>query len=206
MPQLSSPSSLWQRLTLRSTGRATAFVARASFHSGPGAARCRTPVSFTLGRTVTTMHSTNILIAAVLALSSLTTNVSAQSSPRAAVVVAHTGDDVVGQRVAFELREGIRASQAMRLVTEAEANPRFTVHMVSQDESSNAPGVSSNIAITFAYDANDLPHLGYFITTYVQSCGTNRTQQCARNLLSHIDRSLEKLRRELPQQYLRLTR
>ena len=36
-------------LTLRSTGRATAFVARASFHSGPAAARCRTPVSFTLG-------------------------------------------------------------------------------------------------------------------------------------------------------------
>ena len=39
------------RLTLRSTGRATAFVARASFHCGPGAARCRTPVSFTLGVT-----------------------------------------------------------------------------------------------------------------------------------------------------------
>jgi predicted dienelactone hydrolase len=36
-------------LTLHSTERAAAFVARASFHSGPAAACCRTPVSFTLG-------------------------------------------------------------------------------------------------------------------------------------------------------------
>ena len=35
----------------RSTGCTTAFVARASFHSGPAAARCRTPVSSTLGVT-----------------------------------------------------------------------------------------------------------------------------------------------------------
>jgi hypothetical protein len=50
-PGTSTVASLSTRraLTLRSTGRATAFVARASFHSGPAAARCRTPVSFTLG-------------------------------------------------------------------------------------------------------------------------------------------------------------
>ena len=37
-------------LTLRSSGRATACVVRSSFHSGPAAARCRAPVSFTLDR------------------------------------------------------------------------------------------------------------------------------------------------------------
>jgi hypothetical protein len=46
----------------RSTGRATAFVARASFHSGPVAARCRTPVSFTLGLKPETLASATAIL------------------------------------------------------------------------------------------------------------------------------------------------
>jgi hypothetical protein len=54
-------------LTLRSTGRATAFVARASFHSGPAAARCRTPVSFTLGITGKIMFPTILILLTAVA-------------------------------------------------------------------------------------------------------------------------------------------
>ena len=150
--------------------------------------------------------SSLVIVAAALLLCSSARWASAQPSPRAAVVVTHTGEDPVGQKIAFELREGIRGSQAMRLVTENEASYRFTVHLVSQDENANSSGLSSGLAVTFAYDANDLPHLGYLITTYVQACGANKTQQCAWNLLAYIDRSLEKLRRDSPQQYQRLLR
>lgn len=125
----------------------------------------------------------------------------AQAAKRIPVVVEHSGTDAVGQRMAFELREGIRGSQAMRLVADRDANPRITIHLVSIDESSTSPGSASALAIVFAYDSDELPHLGYLLNAYVQTCGTKRTSECARNILAYVDQSIEKVRKDRPKQF-----
>lgn len=140
-----------------------------------------------------------ILIAACLSL-----GVAAQTQMRVPVVVAHSGQDDVGQRVAYELREGIRASQSMRLAADAEVDARITVHLVSLDDNRQNPGHASSLAAVYAFDANELPHLGYLLTVFVQNCGIQRTQDCARNLLAYLDREIESLRNKHPGNYSRL--
>jgi hypothetical protein len=128
----------------------------------------------------------------------------AQTVRRVPVDVAHSGKDSVGQRIAFELREGIRGSQSMRLAAANEANPRIVVNLVSIDGNDDSPGNSTNLAFVVAYDSSELAFLGLLITASVQTCGTRRTQECARTLLSDIDAALEQMKRQQPAHYARL--
>lgn len=117
---------------------------------------------------------------------------------RSPVVVEHAGQDSVGQRLAYELREVIRASQSMRLVTASEADPRIVVYLVTIETSRSSPGSSTSAAMTVAYDSDALSLRGYLLTTVVQNCGTQRTQECARDLAASVDEQLEKVRKDWP--------
>jgi hypothetical protein len=66
----------------------------------------------------------------------------AQSTTKIPVSVNHSGDDNVGQRYAFELREVIRGSHSMRLISDNEADPRIAISVVTIDGNSRSPGNS----------------------------------------------------------------
>lgn len=117
---------------------------------------------------------------------------------RLPVELSHTGEDVVGQRLAFEVREAIRGSQGMRLVTRSEADPRIVVSLVTIEGSSGNRGASTAAAITIALDGNRYPLAGLYLVTVVQTCGTNRVRECARDIAGDIDSQLEFLKREWP--------
>lgn len=139
-----------------------------------------------------------------LLLACIATTVNAQAVRKIPVSVEHTGSDSVGEKVVFEFREGLRGSQGMRLVTESEGDARIAVHIVSQDENDRNPGTSSSMAIVLALDAIDIPHRGYLLRVSVHSCGSSRTQQCARSILANTDKAIERLRRDYPGHYARL--
>lgn len=117
---------------------------------------------------------------------------------RSPVVVEHVGKDSLGQRLAYELREVIRASQSMRLVTASETDPRIVIYLITVETSRASPGSSTSAAMTVAYDSDALSLRGYLLTTVVQNCGSQRTQECARDLAASVDEQLEQLRKDWP--------
>jgi hypothetical protein len=145
------------------------------------------------------------LLATLLVIGSNPLAVLAQTQ-RSPIVVEHSGKDSVGQRLAFELREVIRASQSMRLVTAREASPRIVIYLITIENNQAVPGTATTAAMTIAYDSDASAALGNLLTTVVQNCGTKRTQECARDLAADIDQELEKLRKDWPTMWGRLGR
>ena len=139
-------------------------------------------------------------------LASFAATASVAQSQRSPVVVEHIGSDSVGQRLAFELREAIRGSQSMRLVTAKEANPRIVVYLITIETTVSNPGALTSAAMTVAYDSDELDARGTFLTTFVQNCGSKRTQECARDLTARVDEELERLRKSWPRLWSALKR
>lgn len=111
------------------------------------------------------------------------------------VEVSHTGDDHVGSLYAFELREAVRGSFGMQLLSDAAwYEPRIKVSVVTIDANSSDRGISSAIAVTILYDSLDVPLGGAHLLTVVQVCGRDRAAACARDLLSTIDSQVARLR------------
>lgn len=124
---------------------------------------------------------------------------SASAQPeRAPVELSHSGSDEVGNRLAFEIREVLRSTQGLRLVTETEADPRLVIHLVTTDAGTTATGVSTAASITIAYEGRLVEINGYFMTSRVQVCGRSRTQECARDIVASVDTALQRLRRDWP--------
>ncbi|TXF13712.1 hypothetical protein [Pelomicrobium methylotrophicum] len=111
------------------------------------------------------------------------------------VEVSHTGNDRVGSLYAFELREAIRGSHGMQLLSDGPSyEPRIKVVLVTIDTDSGDRGISSAIAITILYDSLEVPLGGAHMLTVVQVCGRDRAASCARDLLSTIDSQVSRLR------------
>ena len=121
----------------------------------------------------------------------------AQPAARTPVEVLHSGRDSVGVRLAFEVRESIRGSNGMRLVTASEVDARLVLHIVTI-EGTSTPGISTAASVSLTYDTKSIPLNGFFITSFVQTCGNNRTRECGRDLTADIDGEMEKLRRDWP--------
>ncbi|MBM3340764.1 MAG: hypothetical protein FJY56_01420 [Betaproteobacteria bacterium] len=117
---------------------------------------------------------------------------------KAPVELKHSGSDNVGQRLAFELREVIRGSHSMRLVSGREADPRIVVQMVSLEASRSSQGAGTVVAVAITYDGTLIEANGLFLTSVVQNCGSSRVQECARDLAADVDQEIEKLKKNWP--------
>lgn len=134
------------------------------------------------------------LWAAFFLLVFLAPKVSLAQQTRIPVEVVHTGDDQVGSGIVFQLKENIRASQSMRLVTDTSV-ARIRVAIVSIDDDRKNPGIRSALSLTFVYDSLDIPLLGLHLSSSVQSCGRDRIASCAQDNLVSIDKAIEDLRK-----------
>ena len=129
---------------------------------------------------------------------------SAQTQRKIPVVVEHSGSDAVGASLAYELREGIRGSNGMKLAADTESNPRIKAFLISIEGTETLPGSMTSMAVAIAYDSNELPHHGYLLTARVQTCGTKRARECSRDILATLDSAIENLRKNHPQSYMLL--
>lgn len=119
-----------------------------------------------------------------------------QNPKKIPVAVDHTGDDQVGQQVAFALKEAIRRSQSFRYVDhDRNANTaRIVVYLVSLESYVGSRAVSSAISQSFVYDDESIAARGIFLYSGVMECGRDKTESCANAILPDIDRAVERLR------------
>src|SRR5437773_3033978 len=106
------------------------------------------------------------------------------------VEVNHSGQDTVGARIAYELKQSIAASRTMRLEDSAYV-PRMKAVIVSLDIEDSARGSRSALSVSIVFDSLDTPLGGIYLTSYVQTCGTLRAQNCAADLLALVDKQID---------------
>lgn len=125
----------------------------------------------------------------------------AADDTKVTVAVSHSGDDNVGQELAFALRETIRASNGYQLVSEESAI--ITVSLVTLDPEvagSSAGGWTvASVAITmynFLPFKEEDPQTWYpiFLTSSVVTSGSYKTDETARSILATVDAAVEQYR------------
>lgn len=123
----------------------------------------------------------------------------AQEEKKIPIAVGHAGKDQVGQSVIFALKEAIRASQSFRFVDyEASARtPRMVVNLASI-EAAVSGTFGTAMAAAIVYESLAMPGNGIFLLLFQQTCDRSMVEECAKNILPHIDRAVEKLRKSDP--------
>jgi hypothetical protein len=113
------------------------------------------------------------------------------------VGVAHSGDDAVGQTLAYQLRERIKSSSQMELVDLSKAGSGVRINLTTLDpdqgeiDSGNVTVFSSTWIYFFARDGLSVQ---LYLGSQVGNYGVNRLDNAARNLTATAD----ELRRRVP--------
>lgn len=100
------------------------------------------------------------------------------------VAVSATSDDVIGQRLVYQVKEGIRKSSLMRY-QESTANAVVVVHIVTM------PGATGSSTVYSA--AWTMGSEMWFYDHVVGVCGTDRVATCAEGLVAKTDALRERL-------------
>lgn len=114
------------------------------------------------------------------------------------ISVDHTGEDAVGSRLAFAVREAVRASQAYRL--ETEENALFEISLITLDPDDENTHTACAIVYTMKNilpyeEGNPQTWLPIFIGSYLQITGSNRVEEQAKSIIARFDAQVEEYRR-----------
>ncbi len=131
-----------------------------------------------------------ILLMAVIAIFFALIPQASMAQGKIAVEVVHSGKDIVGSRLAYQLKEGIRRSGGLRLTTLDE--PRMIIYLVTTDEF-DTPGTATIYSYTFVSKGSVGPP--WFITSGVGSCGATRVNEAAETLVAHTDEEVDEIKR-----------
>ena len=116
----------------------------------------------------------------VLLLAVFCWKVSAQTMP---VLVDHTGDDVVGQRLAYLVKDEVRRSGSFNLVYD-ETDAIYQVHLITLDPDEGYPQgwtiYSASFVLSNEYGFDD------YLTSKVGYCGSAKLQGCAENIVQEV--------------------
>jgi hypothetical protein len=111
-------------------------------------------------------------------------------------------NDAVGRAVVFEIREAVGRSSIFQRVEgfkyrkphdEGDIVPVIRLILPSLP---TADGSGTAIAQTIVYDAPAMPVGGLFIATSVHTCGSTKVVECARSILSDLDREMTNLKKD----------
>lgn len=125
----------------------------------------------------------------------------AQSTPKLSVSVSHSGEDSVGERLAFHIREAIRASNAYELVTGPSALFRISLVTLNPDRESSGNRTAASYVVSMR-NTNPFreqhPETWYpiFMTSGVVTSGSARVKETAEELLATLDSEVEEYRSE----------
>jgi len=117
----------------------------------------------------------------------LSTTLFGQETLKFPIEVSHSGTDIVGERLAFAVKERIRKSESMRLTYEKEM--RATIILVTLDQYNDSPGNSSCYSFVQCLDFPGQP-FGYYITSSVGYCGSSRVDEVAERLVAIADKEI----------------
>lgn len=119
------------------------------------------------------------------------------SAQQAGVYIDATSEDVVGKQLVFELREVIRRSASMTLA-DREQDARFILRLVTldPDDGANARAMTVYSAVITMNTLHDTP-IEMYLTNRVGTCGSRRTDSCAKRLAAALDEQAIAFRRLL---------
>ncbi|MDD3582155.1 MAG: hypothetical protein PHW74_14205 [Desulfobacca sp.] len=99
--------------------------------------------------------------------------------------VYHSGDDSVGQRLVYRIKEEIRQSSSLRLTKSDE--PRILVSIVTLEKDELYPGRSTIYSMVIRAEIDE----EYYLNQFVGFCGVKRIKDVAEEIIAEIDK-LEK--------------
>lgn len=147
--------------------------------------------------------SLKVVLGVVLAMMLAAPATSAAEQQTIPVHVDHTGQDMVGQRFAYQLREAVRGSTAYRL--EQSTDAMFTIHLVTLDpddelETRNSRTIAA-IAMTMSNlvpfeRGNPQTWLPIYMQSVVVIVGANQLKSMAQSVLADFDVAVESVKQQ----------
>lgn len=106
-----------------------------------------------------------------------------------------TGDDDVGVRLGYALKESIRRSSGLNLV-DVEEDGRIAIRMVTINPDSDRQGGQIQTIYSMVVTAETFHEtpVTMYLTNYVGYCGSSRVQSCAERLTAAADAQASKVR------------
>ena len=101
------------------------------------------------------------------------------------VQVVATSSDSVGQRLVYQLKEGIRRSTRLDLTDDAKLGMQLSVVTLEGDRSS--PGSYTIYSVVWSWNNPEQNLFPFYLTSSVGNCGSNRVQACAEDLVADTD-------------------
>jgi hypothetical protein len=109
------------------------------------------------------------------------------------VYVTMSGDDSVGNRLAYAVREGVRKSSSMTLV-DSYKDSRFVLSLVTLDPSREKDGYSTVYSAVYTFRTFHDKPVRMYLNTIVGTCGSSKIDSCANGLIADLDRELSEYR------------
>ena len=142
------------------------------------------------------------LLALLLSAALVSSPASAQDS-KVLVSISHSGQDSVGQRFAYAVREAVRSSNGFRLVDEESSGLQVSIVTVDPERASSSSGNWTAASVTYTM-ANFIPYekgnpqtwYPIYLTSKVMTIGTQRVEEQAKSVMATLDSSLERYRRD----------
>jgi len=114
----------------------------------------------------------------------------AQTETKTAVEVSASSNDLVGQRLVYQIKEGIRKSSNMRLTYDDESRLQLLIITLERDQIN--PGSSTIYSITWTYKMKG-ELLPYFVDNVLGTVGSMHVQEVADDKVAKTDDELERL-------------
>jgi hypothetical protein len=123
---------------------------------------------------------------------------SAQTRPRAGVCVAQEGEDAVGSRLAYAVREELRKSAGYDVVERSKCLYRISLISLDLASGSESQGVRSTVSVVVTMTnllplkASD-PQTWYpiYLTSGVFTVGSSRVDDQAKSVMALLDQAVE---------------
>jgi len=106
------------------------------------------------------------------------------------IIIDYTGDDNVGGRLVYELKEGIKKSESMSLSLIDELGIRISIITINSDR--NNPGNKTIYSIAWLWNTPGKP-FPYYLTSTVGFCGSQRVSETAQGLVADTYEQSEKM-------------
>jgi hypothetical protein len=116
------------------------------------------------------------------------------ASAQIKVYLGATAQDMVGGRLAYAIKEGIRRSAAMQLV-DREQDGFIRVNLVTLDpQTTSSTGINTIYSVVWTTQTFHTPPVTMFLHTVVGICGSERVAQCADSLVAITDEQVSNIR------------
>jgi hypothetical protein len=122
------------------------------------------------------------------------------------IAVNHSGDDLVGQRLIFAIRETIRSSHGYQIESSPRAAYRINIVTMDPESGSSKNGLSAIAAVTIVkkntttFNPRD-PQTWYpiYLTTSVVSVGSKRVDEISKSIVAMLESEIEEYKSDVRQ-------